>query len=152
MRKGPGGASIKLALLLPLVAGAAAPAPGPDGRAPTVSVMTNGLTSGYVIRFGGPVDHAFSRLLIVQDGRVLQNSAGAAGQCAECAICPQQGATARHLRVALDRQVDDRRQHLRGRCYVHDRAATALTDGAMRVRIIDTASEVPARPRHHRGQ
>jgi methionine-rich copper-binding protein CopC len=72
MRKGPSGASTKLALLLPLVAGAAAPTPVPDGRPPTVSVMTNGLTSGYAIRFGGPVDHAFSRLLIVQDGRVLQ--------------------------------------------------------------------------------
>jgi methionine-rich copper-binding protein CopC len=75
MRKGPGGASIKLALLLPLVAGAAAPAPVPDSRPPTVSVMTNGLTSGYAVRFGGPVDHAFSRLLIVQDGRVLQTLA-----------------------------------------------------------------------------
>jgi methionine-rich copper-binding protein CopC len=72
MRKGSGGASIKLALLLPLVAGAAAPAPGPDDRPPTVSVTTSGLTSGYAVRFGGPVDHAFSRLLIVQEGRVLQ--------------------------------------------------------------------------------
>jgi hypothetical protein len=72
MWKGSGGASIKLALLLPLVAAAPAPAPGPDGRPPTLSVMTNGLTSGYAVRFGGPVDHAFSRLLIVQDGRVLQ--------------------------------------------------------------------------------
>jgi hypothetical protein len=66
MRKGSGGASLKLALLLPLVAGAAAPAPVPDSRPPTVSVMTNGLTSGYAVRFGEPVDHAFSRLLIVQ--------------------------------------------------------------------------------------
>lgn len=72
MRKGSSGASIGLVLLLPLVAGAAAPPPGPDVRPPTVSVMTNGLTSGYAVRFGGPVDHAFSRLLIVQDGRVLQ--------------------------------------------------------------------------------
>lgn len=72
MRKGWSGSSIKLALLLGLVAGAAAPAPSPDSRPPTVSVMTNGLTSGYAVRFGGPVDHALSRLLIVQDGRVLQ--------------------------------------------------------------------------------
>ena len=72
MRKGSGRASIRLAFLLALMAGGAAPTPSPDGKPPTVSVTTNGLTSGYAIRFGGPVDHALSRLLIVQDGRVLQ--------------------------------------------------------------------------------
>jgi methionine-rich copper-binding protein CopC len=72
MRKCSGGASIGLALLLPPLAVGAAPAPGPGETPPTASVTTNGVTSGYVVRFGGPVDHEFSRLLIMQDGRVLQ--------------------------------------------------------------------------------
>jgi hypothetical protein len=72
MRKCSGGANIGLALLLPLLAGAAAPAPGPGETPPTASVTTNGVTAGYVVRFGGPVDHEFSRLLIMQGGRVLQ--------------------------------------------------------------------------------
>jgi methionine-rich copper-binding protein CopC len=72
MLKGSSGASIGLVLLLPLAAGAADAPPSPEAKPPTVSVATTGLTSGYAIRFGGPVDHAFSRLLIVQNGRVLQ--------------------------------------------------------------------------------
>ena len=35
-------------------------------------MITNGVTSGYVVRFSAPVDHAFSRVLIMQGGRVLQ--------------------------------------------------------------------------------
>ena len=72
MRKCSGQASIGFALLLPLLAGAAGPPPDQGGPPPTVSVRTNGLTAGYAVRFGGPVDHAVSRLQIVQDGRILE--------------------------------------------------------------------------------
>ena len=71
MRRGLGAAAVLLALLLPLPVGAAT-SPASEEKPPTVSVTTNGLTSGYAVRFGGPVDHAFSRLLIVQNGRLLQ--------------------------------------------------------------------------------
>jgi methionine-rich copper-binding protein CopC len=72
MGKGLGRSSIGLALMLPLSAVAASPAPGPDGATPAASVMVSGVSCGYVVRFGGPVDHTFSRLQIMRDGRTVQ--------------------------------------------------------------------------------
>jgi methionine-rich copper-binding protein CopC len=61
------------AIVVPLlIVAAAPPGQGPGGTTPTVSVTTSGITSGYIVRFGGPVDHAFSRVEIMQDGRVVQ--------------------------------------------------------------------------------
>ncbi len=68
--RGPG---IVVTILVPLlIVAAAPPGQGPGGTTPTVSVTTSGITSGYIVRFGGPVDHAFSRVVIMQDGRVLE--------------------------------------------------------------------------------
>jgi hypothetical protein len=61
-----------LLLLLPLLARAASPPSGPGGKPPEISITTNGLTSGYAVRFGAPVDHELSRLQIMQAGRVLE--------------------------------------------------------------------------------
>jgi methionine-rich copper-binding protein CopC len=70
------GPRIGLTILVSLVIIAAAPpGQGPGGTTPTASVTTNGITSGYIVRFGGPVDHAFSRVVIMQDGRTLQTLA-----------------------------------------------------------------------------
>jgi methionine-rich copper-binding protein CopC len=71
MRKPCSVSSIGLALFLPVMIGAAAPCS--DAPSPTVSVTTNGNTSGYAVRFSGPVDHRSARLLITQDGQVLQS-------------------------------------------------------------------------------
>jgi methionine-rich copper-binding protein CopC len=72
MRKGLGRSSIGLALMLPLSALAASSPPGADGNTPVASVMVSGISCGYVVRFGGPVDHVFSQLQITQNGRTLE--------------------------------------------------------------------------------